>query len=126
MLAAAFGHESIVRLLLDVPNINTTMESQFGETAMSIALAEGYAGIVWLLQEFQSRCEVELEDRTLDPATVVTLDTKEEEDDNDNEEGEEGDEEDEDKDKDGPVNDKVSDSDDSGCYEDAEEWLDEG
>ncbi|KAH6870869.1 hypothetical protein BKA70DRAFT_365526 [Coprinopsis sp. MPI-PUGE-AT-0042] len=81
MLAAEMGQESIVRLLLDVPHINTTMKSHVGDTAMWIAQDNRHPGIVQLLQEFQSRCVVELEDGSLDHVTVVDLDPEEEEED---------------------------------------------
>ncbi|KAH6909906.1 hypothetical protein BKA70DRAFT_1221560 [Coprinopsis sp. MPI-PUGE-AT-0042] len=56
MLAAKGGHEDTVRLLLDVPHINTAVKSTENEhTAISIARALGYVGIVQLLQEFESR-----------------------------------------------------------------------
>ncbi|KAH6903598.1 hypothetical protein BKA70DRAFT_1300280 [Coprinopsis sp. MPI-PUGE-AT-0042] len=66
MLAAKGGHESVVRLLIDVPHISTTMESIDGNTPMLIALANGHVGICSLLQEFEiRRAESNSRDRSL-------------------------------------------------------------
>ncbi|KAH6889054.1 ankyrin repeat domain-containing protein 50 [Coprinopsis sp. MPI-PUGE-AT-0042] len=55
-LAAKEGHETLVRLLLDIPNIDTTIRSTTdSHTAMSAAQANGHIGIVELLREFESR-----------------------------------------------------------------------
>ncbi|KAH6903009.1 hypothetical protein BKA70DRAFT_1302895, partial [Coprinopsis sp. MPI-PUGE-AT-0042] len=52
-MAADKGHEAIVRLLLDVPNIDITIRSiKDGHTAMSAAQARGHKDIIQLLQDF--------------------------------------------------------------------------
>ncbi|KAH6904822.1 hypothetical protein BKA70DRAFT_1403095, partial [Coprinopsis sp. MPI-PUGE-AT-0042] len=54
MLAAKWGHESVVRLLLDIPHLNTAATSiEEGHTAMSIALVNSHMEIAQLLQEFE-------------------------------------------------------------------------
>ncbi|KAH6911450.1 hypothetical protein BKA70DRAFT_1267750 [Coprinopsis sp. MPI-PUGE-AT-0042] len=87
MLAVNWGHEAIVRLLLDIPHLNTTTSSvKYGRTAMSIALDNGHTAIIQLLEEFelrQAQSDSELEEE------VGTR----------------------------------YDSDSSGSYQDAEEWL---
>ncbi|KAH6899445.1 ankyrin repeat-containing domain protein, partial [Coprinopsis sp. MPI-PUGE-AT-0042] len=113
-LAASWGHESIVRLLLHVLNIDTTTNRQDGQTAMSLALDHGHLGVYQLLQEFQPRCEVELEITALGPANLVDLDALED------------DYEDQEKREDSPSDEEVQDqseSSDSDCYQDAQEWL---
>ncbi|KAH6889045.1 ankyrin repeat-containing domain protein [Coprinopsis sp. MPI-PUGE-AT-0042] len=55
-LAAKEGHETLVRLLLDIPNIDTMIRSTTdSHTAMSAAQANGHIGIVELLWGFESR-----------------------------------------------------------------------
>ncbi|KAH6909880.1 ankyrin repeat-containing domain protein [Coprinopsis sp. MPI-PUGE-AT-0042] len=109
MLAARRGHESIVRLLLDVPHINTATKSVGdGHTAMSLALGNRHRAIAQLLQEFelrQTRSYSNPEDVLV--GTVVDLSplSSEKTVDEDVRSGHE--------------------SDDSGSYHDAEEWLEE-
>ncbi|KAH6916387.1 hypothetical protein BKA70DRAFT_1255581 [Coprinopsis sp. MPI-PUGE-AT-0042] len=55
-MAAQYGHEAVVRLLLDIPNVDATIKSTAtGHTALSAAQANGHSGIVHLLQDFESR-----------------------------------------------------------------------
>ncbi|KAH6886058.1 hypothetical protein BKA70DRAFT_1336439 [Coprinopsis sp. MPI-PUGE-AT-0042] len=55
IMAVNRGHERIALLLLGIPHINTMLKTtDSGHTAMSMALAGGYDGIVRLLDEFES------------------------------------------------------------------------
>ncbi|KAH6889039.1 hypothetical protein BKA70DRAFT_1330145 [Coprinopsis sp. MPI-PUGE-AT-0042] len=55
-MAAQYGHDTVVRLLLDIPNVDATIKSTAdGHTALSAAQANGHSGIVQLLQDFESR-----------------------------------------------------------------------
>ncbi|KAH6909853.1 hypothetical protein BKA70DRAFT_1399718 [Coprinopsis sp. MPI-PUGE-AT-0042] len=56
MLAANWGHASVVRQLLDAPHIDSAIRSvEVGHTAMSIALARGHTDVVQLLQDHEFR-----------------------------------------------------------------------
>ncbi|KAH6902953.1 hypothetical protein BKA70DRAFT_1228121 [Coprinopsis sp. MPI-PUGE-AT-0042] len=58
-MAAKRGHTAIVRMLLNVPNVDITIRSATdGHTAMSAAQANGHHAIVELLQDFESRTSV--------------------------------------------------------------------
>ncbi|KAH6902927.1 hypothetical protein BKA70DRAFT_1404320 [Coprinopsis sp. MPI-PUGE-AT-0042] len=58
-MAAKRGHTAVVRMLLNVPNVDITIRSTTdGHTAMSAAQANGHRDIVQLLQDFESRNSV--------------------------------------------------------------------
>ncbi|KAH6902924.1 hypothetical protein BKA70DRAFT_607498 [Coprinopsis sp. MPI-PUGE-AT-0042] len=55
-MAAKRGHTTVVRMLLDIPNVDITIRSTTdGHTAMSAAQANGHQSIVKLLQDFELR-----------------------------------------------------------------------
>lgn len=51
MCASQFGHENIVKFLLEVPGININVQNKRGETALSIAIAEQNSAVEKLIKD---------------------------------------------------------------------------
>ncbi|KAH6870853.1 hypothetical protein BKA70DRAFT_365297 [Coprinopsis sp. MPI-PUGE-AT-0042] len=125
MLAGMNGHEAIVGLLLQRTDIQVNLVDSIGNSALMSAAEHGHESIVRLLLDVP-HIDTTTESKDGETAMSIALagghagivhllqefQSRSEEDEEEAEEGH--------------VNKTVSDSDDSDCYEDAEEWLEEG